>query len=539
VDKKQGKLELTWVGKYDETVLEPRILVEDKSKSYGDSNTGNMLIHGDNLIALKALEQDFAGKVKCIYIDPPYNIDVANPNYEDGIPHSEWLSMMRTRLEILKDLLSDEGMIFCQINDDEAAYLKVVMDEIFGRGNYETTLFIKVRHENRILREDIRYQLVIEQVLCYRKSDKFLPPRREKTKIAADDYEYNIIVNKPPQSTERINGYQVEVFSPNSYKITKTAKGEGAFKLYQIRGSLITQSGSASEYYEKNLRVRRKVDGLGALYKVIGMGTKGDGLGYRYIFQPEKEKSKNGFYLQGKPIKETGEKGLPFPNYYDFVQEYNNVGYEGDVDFVGKKPEKFLSFLFSLVNLNKHDYVLDSFLGTGSTAATCHKLGINWIGIERGEHCYSHCKYRLDNIISGNDDTGISSEVDWQGGGGYKFYELAPSLLKQHESLPTMIVNPEYTFEMLCEAICKLEGFKYNQQGDMHGASSETRFIHISKDYINGEYLKNILKNIDNNQSVLIYGTKVQTGLRLPPNVEVKKIPKDLLKKCTFQWEVK
>ncbi len=209
-----NKLELTWVGKENEIKVEPRILIENPDLSNISHKTAgqasifdaenadgfdNMLIHGDNLLALKALESKFAGKIKCIYIDPPYNTGNAFEQYDDNIEHSIWLNLIRARLQLLKNLLSEDGVIFVQINDDEAAYLKVVLDEVFGRTNYETTLYIKVRHEDRILREDIRYQLVMEQVLVYRKSSLFVPPRREKTREADSDYEYELEVVGSPK----------------------------------------------------------------------------------------------------------------------------------------------------------------------------------------------------------------------------------------------------------------------------------------------------------------------------------------------------
>ena len=183
--------------------------------------------------------------------------------------------------------------------------------------------------------------------------------------------------------------------------------------------------------------------------------------------------------------------------------------------------------------------VLDSFLGSGTTAAVAHKMGRKWIGIELGEHAYTHCKVRMDKVIDG-EQGGISKSVNWKGGGGYKFYELAPSLLVPNPKLPTIKqINPEYTFEMMCEAICKLEGFKYKPDGKFHGKSSEQRFIHITKEFVNGEYINSLLANLGDGQSLLVYGTKIQSGLRLPDNVVVKKIPKDLLDKCTFESEVK
>lgn len=186
------------------------------------------------------------------------------------------------------------------------------------------------------------------------------------------------------------------------------------------------------------------------------------------------------------------------------------------------------------------EIVLDSFLGSGTTAAVAHKMNRVWIGIEMGEHAYSLCKPRIDEIINGQDKTGVTSFVNWQGGGGYKFYELAPSLLVPNPKLPTIKqINPEYTFEMMCEAICKLEGFKYKPDGKFHGKSSEQRFIHITKEFVNGEYVNSLLANLGEGQSLLVYGTKIQSGLRLPDNIVVKKIPKDLLDKCTFESEVK
>jgi adenine-specific DNA-methyltransferase len=149
--KPNQKLELTWIGKGEEPKLEPRILIEQPEYSYGDPGSGNMLILGDNLLALKALEQDYAGKVKCIYIDPPYNTGNAFEHYDDGIEHSLWLNLMAPRLKILRDLLSNDGSIWISIDDNEAHYLKVIMDEIFGRKNFVANVIWEKRtsRENR------------------------------------------------------------------------------------------------------------------------------------------------------------------------------------------------------------------------------------------------------------------------------------------------------------------------------------------------------------------------------------------------------
>lgn len=187
---------------------------------------------------------------------------------------------------------------------------------------------------------------------------------------------------------------------------------------------------------------------------------------------------------------------------------------------------------------NKTDWVLDSFLGSGSTTATAHKMQRRWIGIEMGDHAYTLCKTRMDNVING-DETGISQKVGWQGGGGYHFYELAPSLLVKNDKLPVYQINPTYTFEMLCEAICKIEGFKYRPQDVFHGHSSEKRFIHVTTEFVNAEYIRSLSQHLDEGQSLLIYATKIQSDMMLPDNIEVKKIPKDLLDKCNFESEVR
>ena len=216
-----------------------------------------------------------------------------------------------------------------------------------------------------------------------------------------------------------------------------------------------------------------------------------------------------------------------------------NLTKEGSVEFGnGKKPEQLIRQIFEMTT-EPGDWVLDSFLGSGTTAAVATKMGRKWVGIELGNHAYTHCKVRLDRIIDGEDAGGITRAVSWEGGGGYHFYELAPSLLVKNVSLPIYQINPEYTFEMLCEAICKIEGYKYKPDGVYHGYSSEKRFIHITKEFVNGEYIRSIAATLREDQSLLVYSTKVQSDLRLPDNIEVKRIPKDLLEKCTFESEVR
>ena len=538
----KGKLELTWVGKYDDKIIEPRILMEDREKSYGAPQSENMLIHRDNLIALPALQQDFGGRIKCIYIDPPYNTGSAFEYYDDGLEHSEWLQMIYQRVELLHELLSEDGFLCCHIDDSESHYLKCVLDELFGRANYLTSFYIQVRYPNKTLAEDSDYQKVIEQVLIYAKD-------RYKAKVNRSTEEYSIEkfiwkVNELSAGTEvELGNKKVVIFKPEEYQIVKDEPSYTGLKETWATGSLSRVKASAGEFFELYLSSRKELDGLGCLYKVYGIGE--DGLGYRYISGPKKATANKGKFYSGIPLNRLEElktgsslKHKPVSNFYDFAGGFGNCRLEGGVGFKGgKKPESLLKMILEYFS-NEEDWVLDSFLGSGSTMAVAHKMNRKWIGVEMGEHAYSLCKTRIDNVING-DKTGISKEIDWKGGGGYHFYELAPSLLVKNERLPIYQINPEYTFEMLCEAICKIEGFKYKPDGVYHGHSSEKRFIHITKEFVNGEYIRSIATTLGENQSLLIYSTKVQSDLRLPDNIEVKRIPKDLLEKCTFESEVR
>lgn len=240
-------------------------------------------------------------------------------------------------------------------------------------------------------------------------------------------------------------------------------------------------------------------------------------------------------FLEGKDVVKTTKLSNVWKN--DDIPKAD-LGNEGGVAFPrSKKPEKLIERIL-LMATNEGDLVLDSFLGSGTTAAVAHKMRRRYIGIELGDHCYTHCKKRLDRVIDGKDRGGVTNTYDWQGGGGYKFYELAEPLLVKNKVLPVYQINPSYTWDMVCEAICKIEGFTYEPYGEFQGHSSENRFIHITEEFVNTKYAMSIMKNLGDKQSLLIYCKKNQSDMILPENVEVKKIPKDLLDKCNFESEV-
>lgn len=504
--QKQGKLELTWVGKYDEKVVEPRILIEDKEKSYGDPRSENMLIHGDNLIALQALQQDFAGKIKCIYIDPPYNTGSAFEQYDDSVEHSIWLSLMKSRLELIYCLLDENGSLWISIDDDEQAYLKVLCDEVFGRENFVANVIWEKKYSPQ---NDAKWLSDSHDfILVYAKNKSiwhpYLLPRTE---------EMNERYRNPdndPRGPWKPGDVLVKSFSESGvFGIKNPNTGE---LFFPPKGSCYRFS---QESAQKMLAENR-----------FYFGKNGKGAPQVKRFLSDVKQG-----MVSKTIWKRDEVG-------DNQEAKNEVSKitPGNA-FATPKPERLLERVLLLAT-KPGDYVLDSFLGSGTTAAVAQKMGRKWIGVELGNHAYTHCKVRMDMVIDG-EQGGISKAVDWQGGGGYHFYELAPSLLVKNDKLPIYQINPSYTFEMLCEAVCKLEGFHYKPSGNFHGYSSERRFIHITKEFINAEYIKAVAASLGENQSLLIYGTRIQSDLRLPDNIEVKRIPKDLLDKCDFESEVR
>jgi len=539
--QKKGKLELTWVGKYDEEKpVEPRILIEDKDKSYGDPVSENMLIHGDNLIALQALQQDFAGKIKCIYIDPPFNTGQAFENYDDNLEMSIWLNLMRMRLQLLHSLLRDDGTLFVHIDDSYLPYLTILLDEIFGRSN--RLYLVTFKQGSATGHKAINPGMVTTTnfILVYSKVKAEWNPNRIFTNRGSRDKRYGNYIENIEDKCENwrittltgafASSLDVSVKAARSImknepqKIDEFVRDHCESVIQLVNPDYKSVGATTREYIDKsNAEPDRifvqKRDGLSDIILIRGK---------RIIFYKNKLKKIDGRYVTGEPLTTLWDDLLS-----------NNLHNEGGVDFPkGKKPEALIKRCFEIAT-NEGDWVLDSFLGSGTTAAVAHKMNRRWIGIEMGEQAYTHCKKRLDSVIDDTDTNGISKAVNWQGGGGYHFYELAPSLLVKNDKLPVYQINPTYTFEMLCEAICKIEGFKYKPQDVFHGHSSEKRFIHVTTEFVNAEYIRSLSQHLDEGQSLLIYATKIQADMILPDNIEVKKIPKDLLGKCNFDSEVR
>ena len=535
------KLELTWVGKDKKISVEPRILIENKKLSNieNDENTENMLIHGDNLLALKALEQKYAGKIKCIYIDPPYNTGAAFEHYNDNLEHSIWLGLMKERLVILRNLLREDGFIACHIDDSEGAYLKVLMDEIFGRENYQTSFYVRVRYSGKILKQDMNYHKEIEQIHIYRKEYGAIPNLNIQ-ETGYDQFRYYI---KELDNGKIINlgGKKVEIFEKGQYKLEKGKGTEYGLKEIWASGTIL-DGNSSGRFFRDYLDGRVAEDGLGVLYKVWGIGN--DRFDYRYFTGPKRTNATKGKYYQGVPVEQLGkekiEKRLPINNFFDLAGNFGNCRLEGGVDFrSGKKPEILLELILKYFS-NPNDIILDSFLGSGTTAAVAHKMNRKYIGIEMGEHVYTHCKVRLDKIISGEDKGGITKNVNWQGGGAYRFYELAPTLINK-DKFGEMVINKEYSPEMLANAVALHEGYNFNPNKEIfwkQSKSTENSYLFVTTKYVDINFLNSIKNDMEDEEYLVIACKNYDKVLEKKySNIEIKKIPEMLLEKCEFNIE--
>lgn len=542
-----NKLELTWVGKYDEEILEPRILLEDKSKSYGENDTGNLLIHGDNLLALKALEKDYSGKIKCIYIDPPYNTGSAFEHYDDNLEHSIWLNLMKKRLEILKKLLSNDGMIFVQIDDNEQAYLTVLMDEIFGRKNHLNTICVKMSEATgvKMTHSNKRLPKLKEYILVYKKKDVKI----KEIKIPKEkwDSEYKLLMTnitkekleivKQIMSDENSTSDDIE----QADEILKNIETQNIEEYFKKQG--IKEAKEKEKFkYDNAWRILRDVATTGGAKELADDKRKKNNGNY-FLIKTKQNKIyliKNNYNLEAEQprIKMLFAEDYLMINPCDLWLDITTTGLEaeGGVEFRNsKKPEKLIKRCIE-ISTNEGDYVLDSFLGCGTTCAVAHKMNRKWIGIEMGEHCYTRSKVRIDNVIDG-DKSGISHEYSWNGGGGYTFYELAPSLIKK-DMFDQEVINPKYNEEMLERAVALHEDFVYKPSEDYYWKQSQANeysYLYVTTNFVGEATLDNIKRDMKENEYLIIVCTSFDENIaKKYTNIRIKKIPEMLINKCNY-----
>jgi adenine-specific DNA-methyltransferase len=539
-ENKKQKLELTWIGKnnpeYDIANIEPRILEENQDYSCGDPKSENMIIHGDNLLALKALLPEYEEKIKCIYIDPPYNTGNAFKYYDDCVEHSIWLSLMKPRLELLKMLLRKDGFICCHIDDSEGQYLKVMLDEIIGRANYLTTFYVQVRYPEKTLKQDMAFHKEIEQVHIYRKDYGARPNQNEKVS-SFEKFRFYIKEKGNGQQIE-LGGKKAFIFKAGEYEIIEKDGSADGLKEIWASGTIL-DGNSSGRFFRDILTDRVSKDGLGVLYKVDGIGD--DKFGFRYFTGPKREGATKGKYYQGVPLSQlnnpTAIKNTPIENFYDFAGQFGNCRNEGGVEFrSGKKPELLLQTILKHFS-NNGDWVLDSFMGSGTTGAVAHKMGRKYIGIEMGNQAYSHVHKRLKTIVEGSDQGGISKEVGWEGGGGFKFYELAPSFMTTDE-FNNPVIDSYYNDSKLIRAMCKLMNYSFTPSSTdywKHGKGQGNNNIYVTTQMLSVAMVQQIVSHLDVNETLLICPKKYEPGCeKVDTRITIKKIPQSILKACQF-----
>ena len=517
-----NKLELTWVGKENEIKIEPRILVENPALSNMGKNTAkvgqtsmfdepvvdnfdNMLIHGDNLLALKALESKYAGKIKCIYIDPPYNTGSAFEHYDDGIEHSIWLNLMNHRLQIMKNLLTEDGTIWITLDDNEAHYLKVLCDSIWGRKNFIGDI---IWNSRKSVSNDAIISLNTNHILVYATNADIIRQKSKRSELFKGPTDESKFSNpdNDPRGKWVADPFDAPNIRPNlTYPITNPNTG----KVYMPPKGRCWRT--TLEKYEEAL-----ADGR------IVFGKTGDS-------KPQMKRF----------LSECQDKGSVMTTLWDDVDTTTNATKHSqqlfNSSFTNPKPENLIERVLLLAT-KKGDLVLDSFLGSGTTAAVAHKMGRRYIGIEMGDQAYDYCKVRLDKVINGEDLGGITSSQNWQGGGGYKFYELAPSLVVE-DKFGNSIINKEYNAEMLSAAMALHEGFTYEPDSNYYWkqGKNENAYIFTTTNHITADYLASISSEMQEGEYLVIACKTFDSGVdKLYKNITIKKIPQVLLGRCEF-----
>lgn len=562
----RNKLELMWYGKDKKLKIEPRLLIENKelSNTKFDADTENMLIHGDNLLALKALESKYAGKVKCVYIDPPYNTGSAFEHYDDNVEHSIWLNLMKARLEILKKLMSDEASIWIQIDDEEQAYLKVLCDEIFGRKNFINMISVNMKNVAGASGggEDKRLKKNCEYILGYAKNYDRLPIFNgvysytemfdliQRYVNEGKSWKYTTVLVNPGEkifygTTTDGDGNEIKIYlrkNPIMMSIKQVAKKDGisekeAYKKYGTKVFRTTNAQSSIRTRVLEFRKTENISDSILSIEYVPRSGKNKGSVYEQFY---KDDACNLFVW----LKDTSEviDGILYKKdlqgtYWDMNAWMKNVTREGGVTFPnGKKPEQIIKQIIGMTTA-ENDIVLDSFLGSGTTAAAAHKMNRRWIGIEMGQQAYTHCKVRLDKVIDESDQGGITKSVNWKGGGGYKFYELAPSLINI-DIFDEPVINKEYSADMLASAVALHEGFNYQPSEDIFWKQSignENSYLFVTTRHLTAQYLDSINDTIADNEYLIIACRSFDAGLeKAYKQITIKKIPNMLLAHCEF-----
>jgi adenine-specific DNA-methyltransferase len=550
---RKQKLELTWIGKEERPRLEPRIFVEAPENSHHASVRtskdifDNMLIKGDNLLALKALQSEFAGRIKCIYIDPPYNTGSMMENYDDNLEHSIWLSMMRERLDLLRDLLADDGIIFVQIDDNEVGYLLVLMDQLFGRVNRMNIVAVKMSEATgvKMSHADKRFPKTKEFILVYKKN---LQPKIKPIRVSVgkwnDEYKEIILglsegeLNELKALMEQDRASETDV--KRADELLRDARIQSLAQFFRENG--IAAAEQENWRWSNAWRICQAV-GAGSIKERAVRKNSPQSIAALLSAQNKLYIYKADFNKDSKDPRIRvifADKYLQYNpgDFWTDIKTTGGVGEEGGVYFPkGKKPEQLIRRIIECCT-EQGDWVLDSFAGSGTTLAVAHKLRRRWIGVEIGDHADTHILPRLRRVVDGNDNTGITTEVAWKGGGGFRFSRLSPSLL-QRDKWGNWVISKEYNATMLAEAVCKHMGFTYAPSQVAaeywkHGTSSERDFIYVTTQSLTHAMLTALSRDVGPDRHLLICCKAYSGKVGDFPNLTVRKIPQAVLATC--EW---
>lgn len=552
---KKQKLELTWVGKENRPRLEPRILIEDAEKSYHAATRvtendifDNVLIHGDNLLALKALEAEYSGRVRCIYIDPPYNTGNAFEHYDDGLEHSIWLGLMRDRLELLKKLLSNDGYLAVQIDDNEFARLYLLMTEIFGNSNLKA-ICVKMSEASGLKMGAVRKFGIIPKLKEYiiiAKPSGLRGLRVDRVPKESWDSEYNILLDGFTRDDKATIDALSEAEMIEDDDIARVDEMLKRVKLVSVADTL-RPMGLAGKDRERWLFDNAyRICQCATSSTVKALADEKKKTTEQPLFSVRSKKGENLYLVRATYPQESAKPRLQLIFAEDNLMVHpgdlwtdiktTGLEAEGQVSFKnGKKPELLIRRVIQM-GTEPGDIVLDSFGGSGTTASVAHKMGRRWITIELGNHSVSHIVPRLRRVIDGNDPAGATSIENWGGGGGFRYYELAPSLLS-HDKWGREVISKDYNPEMLAQALCKLEGFIYAPNPDVYwqqGHSSESDFLYVTTQSLGPEELAALSEDVGEGRSLLILCAAFRGNPDHWPNLTVKKIPNHIRSRC--EW---
>ncbi|MFN3198954.1 MAG: DNA methyltransferase [Bradymonadia bacterium] len=388
--------------------------------------TGRLMV-GDCVASMRALARGpLAGRVKCAYLDPPYNGRVRRAHYDDDLDSEVWRAEMRDCLEALVPLLAPDAVVWAHIDDAESAYLKVLMDEVFGRQHHLVTLYVQVRSPQKTLTEDRPFHNLIEHVHGYGVQSPRLYRPQEPYDLSRFVWRFEW---SAPSAEIELGGRRVQIFRPEDHHARRGPPGIDGLKEVWASGAVL-DGNSSGRFFRDHLMGRVALDGLGAVYRVEGIGE--DGLPWRVFAGPRRQGAVRGRYFQGVPeaVRHALEQGehvgrvRPVSNLIDMARAFGNCRHEGGVPFrAGKKPERLLMSLLELATA-PGDWVLDAFGGSGTTAAVAHKMGRRWVIMEQGPQWETHILPRLSGIVAGEDSTGVTEVTGWAGGGAFSVHSL-------------------------------------------------------------------------------------------------------------------